>query len=261
MKTIIYLLIIALFTSCELIEYSPNQIFDKDTPKDLNKKNLERLFNAPADDTIRFVLTGDSQRAYKNAEDLVKVVNDIPGIDFVFLAGDISDFGLLGEMEWIDQIFSRLKVPYVGVIGNHDLVANGQKVYTRMYGPMNFCFIYQGIKFVCHNTNSREVNFNGNVPSISWLKEELKPSEDVKAYVAVAHVPPFSQDFDKSLQKEYVETVNSCPTLAALYAHHHSEEILYQDNIPYMVTNAIVKRQFLVVEIVNGKLNYESIEY
>lgn len=261
MKAIIYFLIITFFTSCELMEYSPNQVFDKDTPRDLNKKNLERLFNAPADDTVRFILTGDSQRAYKNAEDLVKVVNGMPGIDLVFLAGDISDFGLLGEMEWVDQIFSKLRAPYIGVIGNHDMVANGQKVYTRMYGPVDFCFTYQGIKFVCHNTNSREVNFNGSVPNISWLKEELTPTEQVKAYVAVAHVPPFSQDFDKNLQSDYEKTVNSSPTLAALYAHHHSEEIHYNNNIPYMVTNAIVKRQFLLVEIVNGKLKYESIEY
>ncbi|MBC8053063.1 MAG: metallophosphoesterase [Sphingobacteriaceae bacterium] len=261
MKITLYFLIIVFFSSCELMEYSPNQVFDNNTPQDINKKNLERLFNTPADDTIRFVLTGDSQRAYKNAEDMVAVVNKRAGIDFVFLAGDISDFGLLGEMEWVNQIFSNLKMPYIGVVGNHDLVANGQKVYTRMYGPMNFCFTYQGVKFVCHNTNSREVNFSGTVPSISWLKKELTPTEDIKSFVAVAHVPPTSIDFDKNLQQEYIKTVNSCPTLAALYAHNHSEEIRYEEQIPYLVTNAIVKRQFMLVEIINGKLTYESIAY
>ncbi|MFD2161783.1 metallophosphoesterase family protein [Paradesertivirga mongoliensis] len=261
MKTIIYLFLLLSLCSCELMEYSPNQVFDKNTPRDLNKKNIARLLSAPADDTIRFVLTGDSQRAYKNAEDFVQVVNKIAGIDFVFLAGDISDFGLLGEMEWVDEIFSKLKTPYIGVVGNHDLVANGEKVYTRMYGPKDFGFTYQGVKFVCHNTNSRETNFDGNVPNISWLKNELLPSEGVEAYVTVAHVPPFSGDFDQNLQREYVKTVNSCSALAALYAHNHKEEIRYENNIPFMVTNAIIKRQFLLVEIVNGKLNYESVEY
>jgi predicted phosphodiesterase len=227
----------------------------------LNKKNLEKLMLAPADDTIRFVLAGDSQRAYKNAHDFVNVVNRMQGIDFVFLAGDISDFGLLGEMEWIDQIFSKLQKPYIGVIGNHDLVANGQSVYTRMYGPLNFSFTYQGVKFVCHNTNSREVNFSGTVPSMSWIKKEFMPSENVKAYVAVAHVPPFSGDFDRNLEQDYVNTVNASPTLAALYAHHHSEEIRQNGSVPYMVTSAIVRRRFLLIEIVNGKLTYESIRY
>ena len=262
MKRFFYLLLfVCCISSCELMEYSPNQVFDRDTPRDLNKKNLEQLFKNPADDTIRFVLTGDSQRAYKNASDLVNVVNQMQGIDFMFLAGDISDFGLLGEMEWIDEIFSKLKTPYIGVIGNHDLVANGQKIYTRMYGPMDFCFTYQGVKFVCHNTNSREVNFSGNVPNINWLKNEFAPTDGVKAYVVVAHVPPFSIDFDKHLENEYTTTINTKPTLAALYAHNHSGEVRYMNNIPYMVANAILKREFVVVEIVNGKLTYETVQY
>ena len=261
MKITLYFLFLLFLSSCEMMEYSPNQVFDKNTPRDLNKKNLERLAKAPADDTIRFVLTGDSQRAYKNAQDLVDVVNRTRGVDFVLLAGDISDFGLLNEMEWVDQIFSKLKAPYIGVVGNHDLVANGEKVYNRMFGPTNFCFNYQGIKFICHNTNSREVNFSGSVPDINWMKTELSPANNIKGNILVAHVAPFSVDFDKNLQREYVSTVSSQPTLAALYAHDHSEEIRYENNIPFMITNAIVKRQFLLVEVVNGKLTYESIQY
>ena len=262
--TLILLFLTALLTACELIEYSPNQTFDKNTPRELNTKNLQLLQANPVDDTIRFVLTGDSQRAYKNAHDLVNVVNRIKGVDFVLLAGDISDFGLLGEMEWINSIFSQLKSPYIGVIGNHDLVANGENIYTRMYGDLNFCFVYNKVKFVCHNTNSREVNFSGKVPDMNWLKNELDPEQGVDAYISVAHVPPFSVDFDKQLESQYVRLVNSSPnTLAALYAHNHREEIRYPDNtsIPYLVTHAIGRRQFLLLEIINGKLSYESITY
>src|SRR5690606_1221915 len=92
---------VVLLQACSSIEYSPNQSSDSKSPRDLNKKALARLAETPGDDTIRFVLTGDSQREYKNAEKLVDAVNKIPGVDFVFLAGDISDFGLLQEMEWV----------------------------------------------------------------------------------------------------------------------------------------------------------------
>ena len=117
-----------LLQACSSIEYSPNQSSDSKSPRDLNKKSLRRLAETPGDDTIRFVLTGDSQREYKYSEKLVDVVNKIPGVDFVFLAGDISDFGLLQEMEWVHSIFSKLKMPYIGVIGNHDLVAKAAVV-------------------------------------------------------------------------------------------------------------------------------------
>lgn len=246
------------------MEHSPNQAFDRNSPQDLNRKNIDKLLKNPTDDTIRFVLTGDSQRAYKNSQDFVNKVNTIQGVDFVLLAGDISDFGLLNEMEWINEIFSQLKAPYIGVIGNHDLVANGEKIYKRMFGPLNFSFVYQRVKFVCHNTNSRETNFDGKVPDLNWLKNEFATSADVDAYIPVAHVAPFSTDFDSSMEMQYANIVNSSPnTLAALYAHDHSEKISYPytESIPYMITNSLIFRQFLLLEIVNGNLKYESISY
>ncbi|MEJ6981067.1 metallophosphoesterase [Pedobacter sp. P351] len=265
MKAIFYLLLsLLLFNACDLIEYSPNQAFDRNTPRDLNQKHIARLVQNSGDDTIRFALVGDSQRAYKDASDFVETANNKKGLDFVLLAGDISDFGLLNEMEWIDKIFSKLNAPYIGVIGNHDMVANGENVFKRMYGKLNFSFIYKGIKFVCHNTNSREVNFDGNVPDMPWLKSELGPSAGVDAYIAVAHVPPFSVDFDPRLEASYVNLINSSPnTLAALYAHNHSEEVRYPNDqaIPYLVTYNIGRRQFLLIEIIEGRLKYESVKY
>lgn len=253
-----------LLGSCNMFEYSPNQAFDRNSPRDLNRINLERLRKNTPDDTIRFILTGDSQRAYQHSQDLVAKINSIKNVDFVFLAGDISDFGLLNEMEWVNEIFSKLMIPYFGVIGNHDLVANGENIYKNMYGPLNFSFVYGGIKFICHNTNSRESNFDGKVPDIGWLNQQLQPEDGINGFVSVAHVPPFSNDFDPSLAAEYGNVINSAEnTLAALYAHTHTEEILYpfDGRIPYIVTSNIAGRQCLLIEIINGQLSYESIKY
>lgn len=253
-----------LLQACSSIEYSPNQSSDNKSPRDLNRKNLERLAQTPGDDTVRFVLTGDSQREYKNSEKLVNAVNKIPGVDFVLLAGDISDFGLLQEMEWVHSIFSKLRMPYIGVIGNHDLVANGEDAFKKMFGPLNFSFVYQGLKFICHNTNSREDKFSGDVPDLPWLTRELQPQAGVTAYIPVGHVPPDGMDFDPRLVEPYTHLVNGSPnTLAALYAHTHSRDVYYfhGDPIPYLITDAIEHRQFLLIEIVNGKLNYKNIEY
>ncbi|WP_432710887.1 metallophosphoesterase family protein [Pedobacter sp.] len=264
-KIILAIGIIILFQSCGGFEYSPNQSFSGDTRKDINNKNIKRLQESLGDDRICFVLTGDSQRAYKDAVDLVDVVNKLPQVDFVFLAGDISDFGLSQEMEWVDQIFSKLHVPYFGVIGNHDMVSTGQKSYKRLFGEMDFSFVYQGVKFICHNTNSREVSFSGTIPDLPWLKKQFLPENGVDAYVAVAHIPPGSGDFDPALSDEYVSIVNKSPnTLAALYAHMHTSAVFYpgyQSKIPYIVTDAIQNRKFVLVEIVNGKLKFENVLY
>jgi len=117
-----------LLTGCELIEFSPNQTSSPAAYSDLTAKNLALLAQKqlPAGDTLRFVFTGDSQRFYSEAEDLVESVNQQPGIAFLVVAGDISDFGLGREMRWVHDKLKKLNVPYLTVVGNHDHAGNGR---------------------------------------------------------------------------------------------------------------------------------------
>ncbi|WP_270089576.1 metallophosphoesterase family protein [Sphingobacterium sp. SYP-B4668] len=252
---------------CERLEYSPNQIFDKYSPRDLNAKNLEKLYAGEdtADDTIRFVLTGDTQRAYDQAARLVNVVNKIEKLDFVFLNGDISDFGLLQEMKLVAEIYNGLKVPYISVIGNHDLVANGQAVFERMFGNRNFSFVYKGVKFVCHDTNSREYHFDKTAPNIPWLAQEFAVGANVSGIVGVSHVPPISDDFDQESRQQYERMIVTHPKYVANFHSHvnnHSVSYPLDGEIPFIVSNAIINSEFLYVEMVGNKLIwYENVAY
>jgi Icc protein len=279
-KLILLLLGAVLLPGCDKIEYSPNQRFDSNSPVDLNQKNIGKLLSSKdQDDTLRFILSGDSQRHYDNSADFVEAVNKMKGIDFVILDGDISDFGLLQEMEWVNQIYSKLKVPYIGVIGNHDLQAKGSDVFQHMYGKLNYSFVYDSIKFVCHDTNSREYNFDGATPDLPWLRNEFKPDSKIKAFISVAHVPPFINDFDPGMESEYLSILTSVNLLGSLYAHINHAGIYYYSSIndvtpdfkdeliqnegfpPFIVTNAIEERGFRVIEIINGQLHAKNVNY
>jgi 3',5'-cyclic-AMP phosphodiesterase len=252
-------------SSCRKLEYSPNQKFDKNTPTNINAANLKRIMATPGDDTIRFVLSGDSQRAYDDLSTFTDKVNATQGIDFVILNGDISDFGLLQEFKWIENYYSRLKVPYIAVIGNHDHAANGVDIYKRMYSEkLDFSFTYKGVKFVCHNTNSREYNFDGSTPDLNFLRTEFQPETGVKGYFAVAHVPPTSGDFDKKLFDEYGKILtDNGKVYAVLNAHIDKETIQYPytPNLPVITTNSLYNRHFLVVEVVNNRFNFYDVEF
>ncbi len=267
---LITLPLLFLIFSCDRIEYSPNQIFDSKSPTDLNKKQLEILYQKEKEsssDTIRFILTGDTQRAYDQAVHLVREANKIKDLDFVLLNGDISDFGLLQEMKWISSIYQDLNVPFITIIGNHDLVANGMQVYQKMFGELNFNFTYKGVKFICHDANSREYQFNGSIPDINWLSEQLKEENNlnVEGIIGISHIPPRSYDFDPNLRKEYEELFNSnSKVIACLHSHENVSETFYPfpDSIPFIVTNAVQNREFLYVEIVNGKMiKHENVIY
>jgi 3',5'-cyclic-AMP phosphodiesterase len=259
---VIFVLLIFL-QACDAFEYSPNQVYDKTSQVALNAKNLALLNSQPKDDTITIAFVGDSQRFYDELTLFIDTVNNLPDIDFILLAGDISDFGLLEEFELINEKLADLSKPYIGVVGNHDVVARGEEVYERMFGPLNFSFSYGGVKFIAHNTNGKEY-FTGDVPDINWLSSQLIKSDSAKYFVTVSHVPPFSSDFDENLIGRYTTLFSETPgLLISLHGHTHSfkDSIPYNDGVRYMTTHSFEKRSFVLLKIYNGEITYKLIDY
>ncbi|TDE14712.1 metallophosphoesterase family protein [Dyadobacter psychrotolerans] len=261
-----FLLLLAIFTtSCDtLFQYNPNEIVLKDSEKDLNNKNLERIKSLPVKDTLRFILMGDTQRWYDESADFVKSANDQHGISFVLHAGDISDFGISQEFKWVNEIMLKLKYPYLTVIGNHDMVANGPIVYARMYGPMNYSFEFGDNKFIFINTNSREYAFDGSVPNLNWLRAQLTNNPSNKNAIVVAHVPPFDADFDPALEKKYASILAGDPNVKfSLYGHQHTfkDGEFYNDSVHYFLTTSMGARGYMVVTTWKGGYKVDRIEY
>jgi hypothetical protein len=167
-------------------------------------------------------------------------------------------------MEWVADVFEGLSIPYIGVIGNHDLTGNGRDVFQNVFGDLNYSFVYKGVKFICMNTNSREVNFNGTVPDINWLDTQVKSQPGINQFVAISHIAPYSVDFDSKLEQRFVSglaSTGSC--LASLHAHDHSPkyEAPYENGIPFITTGGILKRNFTIITIVDEELEYETVYY
>jgi Icc protein len=244
---------------CELLEFSPNETRTPAAYSDLTRKNLTALQARPnpsGNDTLRFVFIGDSQRFYGEAEDFVQSVNRQRGIAFVAVAGDISDFGLVREMRWVHDRLSKLTVPYLTVIGNHDQVANGRQAYQEVYGPLNYSFTYGGTQFVLVDTNGREYGFNGRVPNVSWVRAQLADSVGVTRQVVMSHVPPMDADFDPQLVTPYVQALSAAPKLLfELNGHRHDFGISepFGLNLPFINSFGFEKRQYMVLSLWDKK--------
>jgi 3',5'-cyclic-AMP phosphodiesterase len=266
MKALTFLLLVLLLGSCDNFEYSPNQLYNSSSPSNLNALNLEKLMaGTDSNDTLTIAFTGDSQRFYDEMDDFVDRVNEIPDVDFIFLAGDITDFGLLAEYQWIHKSLARLTRPYLGVIGNHDVIANGEEVFTRMFGPLNYSFVYDSVKFVVHNTNSREYTAQ-TIPDIEWLRSELSVEENASAkyFIAVSHVPPTDKDFNRSLVAPYSHLFATTPGfLVSLHGHihEHTDSYPFNDGVRYITSFAYSQRNFVLLKIVDGQVFKEIISY
>ncbi len=239
---------------CEMLEFSPNDHRVAEKYTNLTQKNLARLAASPlpAGDTLRFVFTGDSQQFYDEAEALVASVNQQPGIAFLVVAGDISDFGLAREMQWVDEKLRRLTVPYVTVIGNHDLVGNGRPTYGYIFGAFNYSFVYGDTKFIMVDTNGREYNFVGTAPDMGWLRPQLASAEGARRQVVISHVPPSNDDFDPALRAPYVQALRDAPNLVfEMNGHNHSYSISqpFDDGVTYVNSDAFSERHYLVATV------------
>jgi 3',5'-cyclic-AMP phosphodiesterase len=258
------LTILTLLTSCDQFEFSPNQLFDHSSPSNLNAQNLARLRQNAQDDTVTIVFAGDTQRWYDEQEKFVNKVNSLQNIDLVLLAGDISDFGLLQEFKWVNRRLSALNVPYFGIIGNHDMVANGRHIFEQMFGPLNYSFVYGDIKFIAHNTNGLEAP-GRNVPDLNWLATELQNTERAKYIITVSHVPPFNpQEFGETSVRPYTEALQNTPNLLlSLHGHVHQHQDFYpfNDNVHYMTSFSFQQSAFLLLQIANGKVLKTIIDY
>ncbi|WP_229248972.1 metallophosphoesterase family protein [Dyadobacter sandarakinus] len=258
-------LIAPLLLSCDdLFQYNPNQLVFGHDERDINFHNIEKILELPEQDTLKFILMGDTQRWYDETEDFVKSANNQPGVSFVIHAGDISDFGLTAEFKWVHEIMTRLKYPYVTAMGNHDKIANGLAAYRKMYGPPDYSFEFSGHKFIFVNTNSREYAFDGTVPDVNWLRGQVADNPGNKDAIVIAHIPPYAADFDPNLEQTYAKILGDDPNVKmSLYGHNHSfsDGEYYNDGVHYFVTTTVGARGYMLVTVWKGGYDVQRVEF
>lgn len=253
-----------LLTSCDLIEFHPYDIRKDSGEHNLNRLNINRIEAADDDkDTIRFAFVTDTQRFYDETNAFVKEVNQREDIDFVIHGGDITDFGLSKEYLWIHDIMKKLKVPYVAVIGNHDIIGHGKEVYKNIYGDLNFSFKFRNTRFVCLNTNALEFDYSTPVPDFDFMSVFVEDTVGIKRTVVVMHAPPYDVQFNNNsvitfnnIIEEYIQP------LFCIHGHIHSweENDYFNNGIKYIAGDDASGRNYLLFTIIGNSYSY-TVEY
>lgn len=267
MKKTFIILILIINTQCDKLQYSPYEIRLSSSEKNINNKNLEKIININNSidrGIFKIALIADNQN---NFDPLYPIVSDInkQDVDFVLIAGDITEFGSSTEYKIGLDIFKKFNKPFITIIGNHDCLGTGKQMYKEMYGTTNFSFIYKRIKFIILNTNSREYQFDGTIPDLLWLKEETSKDEysEFDKIIITSHVGIRNQNSD--LDQRAFEYINNLfkdkdYILAMLHGHGHKyKEYTPFDNKSIMtlgVDNTTDKAYFLITISNTGKLSW-----
>jgi 3',5'-cyclic AMP phosphodiesterase CpdA len=251
------------FACKDLFQFNPNEVRLEEKDKNLNVKNIQKIASLPVRDSFKFIVIGDSQRFYEDLDEFVGNVNSLNDeIAFVLLNGDISDFGLNREFNWINTLLRKLRVPYIGVIGNHDMLANGRLIYNKMFGAEDFTFEYSGSKFICLNTNSLEVGHDGSIPDLSWLQQQVSDLSSYKNAFVFAHVPPFDSEFDSKKRSSYFEILGAASHKVRLSIHGHQHKYSLsrprENELEYLVVSTIYKRNYALITVTDNTYTIEQ---
>lgn len=264
--------IIKLFTfcllllSCDKFESHPYDV-DISGEQHVNAKNITIIENRCLNkDTLHFAVISDTQSWMDETNDEVKSINSHADVDFVIHCGDVSDYGITKEFMWQRDIFNKLKVPYVVIIGNHDCLGNGEDAFIHIFGKMNYSFIAGRVKFVCLNTNALEFDYSSSVPDFDFIKQEVvRDSADFDRTVFCMHARPLCEQFNNNaadaFENYYIRRYPD--VLFCINGHDHHQEILniFDDGLLYYGCDCAKNRNYYIFTITPNGYSYELVNY
>lgn len=247
--------------ACEEFEYSPYEIRLREDEKNINARNLARIHDLglTASDTLRFILTADTQGFYAENEQLVAHINQRDDIDFVLIGGDLTDFGLTKEFRLVHQDFKTLQVPYLAVVGNHDAINNGKQVFSAMYGDYDLSFTVGNSRFILLNTNYLE--FDKQAPDLDWLEAELQAAQEAENIFVISHIPPTNKEFGEENGVRYGQLMNQYNVTYSLHGHNHGYKLHFPfgEGVPVLETAATEKLEYIVFTVIEGKVSFQRV--
>ena len=265
---ILVLLLFSLITiSCDMIEVHPYDTKVKGK-KNLNAKNIMRIEGMlKGRESFKFAVISDTQRWYDETEDAVRAINARNDVDFLIHAGDQADFGLTDEFIWMKNILSRLDIPFVSIIGNHDCLGTGKDVFREIYGETNFGFTVGDMRFICMNTNALEYDYSEPVPDFDFMHRELESLPDtICRSVFLMHAAPGSDVFNNNVKKVFEYYTALFPGLQFyIYGHTHALTVdeIVSDGVRYYCYQCpnIKKRTYLLFTVDENGYEYEAVEF
>jgi len=206
-----------------------------------NLRQVERLKTA-GEGALTFAVLGDSRSNPPVFAQVLKSIARDPGLAFAIEVGDMVEQGTLEQFDaFFKQIRSAVRLPFLAVVGNHDLGKDHDlTLYREIFGPDYYAFQIKGNYFIM--VNDTEVGGVGE-PQWRWLEDELKKSRAYKTRLVFLHIPLFDP---RGGENRHCLPETTGRRLAALFRQYHVTHIFaghihsyfsgHWDGVPFTIT-------------------------
>jgi Icc protein len=255
-----------LFTCDDPVDYSPFETKVAAEMRNTTQANLERLakIDAMPGESFKVALLSDPHYHFNDMRDALAIIDKDAGIDFIIVAGDLTENGLLNEYEIFHSMMAKSRKPYLTVIGNHDHLSNGGDIYRQMFGETNYSFSFGDVKFVMFDNVKWE---NNAQPDYNWFEKAFTSEESDgelthQLVIPVSHIPPFDGQMKDDVEK-YRSILSANNVKYSLHGHRHtfSHHELFSDGVEYLTVGSPQYRSFVEMTVGNGKVSFKKIDY
>lgn len=245
-------------SSCgNLIDYSPYDTDVKNT--NLNAENIAKIeASPPPADTLLIVVISDTHAIHTKLRTAIRFINQMQGISFVVINGDITNWGLAKEYKDFHHDITKLKVPFITVIGNHDYLSNGGQIFKRMFGEVNFSF---------HAGNQKVIGFDNVVwekgnhsPDLDWLEANL-PSGGDQPSVLFTHIHIWDPQLGNGYADRMREIIEENRVQLCVFGHGSNYRFQIENNIPYLVVPKIAAEALTKITLTKDTVVHEIIKF
>jgi hypothetical protein len=206
-----------------------------------NLGQMESL-KVPGGDTLTFAVLGDNR---SNPEVFGRVLRQLDCDPDLAFAIDVGDMVEQGTLEQFDEFFKHLRsaarLPFLTVVGNHDLGNNQDlTLYREIFGPDYYAFQLRDHYFIVLNDN---LHTGMGEAQMAWLEQELRKSQSYKTRLVFLHIPLFDP---RGGENHHCLPEATGRRLAALFhqyrvthivaGHIHSYFSGNWDGVPYTIT-------------------------
>lgn len=176
-------------------------------------------------------------------QDIVTEINTSE-IQFVIVAGDISNQGSDEELLNVKTILDKLIVPYYIIPGNHEMnwSESAGHTFNKLWGDDKFLFRKGNKLFAGLNTGPFMRMGDGHIKQedINWLQRQLdEHMQDGTQLLFFAHYP-LAEGLDQWFK--ITDILNEYEHVIAFCGHGHRQQLLNFDGIPGIMGRSMVYR-------------------
>ncbi len=196
-------------------------------------------------------------------------INNQPDIQFIIIAGDITEFGSDEEIALASQIFSGFRKPWFILSGNHDSKwsESGCNTFARVFGYEFFDFTVKagmpgGIRFIGCNSGPNMRMAPALVPreSILTLDSVARTIPAGQPVIFINHYP-----LDDAMLNwfEVTDILRRMNTQVALCGHGHNNDVFDYNGITGVMGRSNLRngRQgpgYNIVTVKNGMIDFRE---